>query len=1590
MRKVWMGLAAVLLLAGFAQADLTVVWVDDDGGANLYNTVATYWSVTSPGKWEALVDEDTGAIFSFKDLTDAGWLTNGHANYMGQSTITGGTVAYDLATPMLWFNGRETDVLRSSTLADVADRLTFTPGTSTFTITYTEDGTDPLRYEATDPKYYLWGEPINGTPYLGCASGDVYSTVTVTLNEADGNGTIFDWSWVCEINDDLDGRIFQVSGYVSHEVMMETSYTSYNPNEVAQTITKEETKADGAWNPAAPVSYSTRTIDDGGLNSLYGLTVGRTFTLDHVVGHTGDYTAGGVFWTDTWATSRSVRCSMPGNPSSTPVVPNGTTKTWSGTLRINIGDGLLANTSTTMSTVTAAPSGVPADGATTATVTINLRDGNGLVISGEDAAITVLMSGGPTNTIESPVRDLGNGKYEATIASDAAGPQTVSVEVDNGTSTLTLADTPTVDFFSTGVDAGNSFVDALLSKVPSDGSLPGAFEITLRNSGDNPVLGLVNADFTIHEDGGSDLGLTVTEVGNGVYRATGYTNSTAATYTISVVADSVAITDTASVEVTDDSFPALFFTAHPTIANIGVVTCRETDDSQSYWQLTIDENAYDTGGGGRCMSFFDLRGSGYSDPAYDYAYRYAPWYEQSPFMFTAASSVTDQVYTAGAKIDGMIAYNYTIQGTPYGGAEAVVDSAVTIHAADATGTKFESNNTFSNPTATTDNNVRIMTRNRLHTQQDDPADGLWDTSESDPSGYGSPPNLVTVVGNHTVSVANAGDAIAAGMFPGLSFTLTAEDVYDHPYVTNNQLYDNYGADYHELEITFAVSDQPTNSGIAGGASFSNRSELMIGLAGPIPTPGDPDADMTSVGAAPDTVTANGINTTTVTIVLRDAAGMPVGGVSPANLVVNCDGSNNFISSTSEVVNGTYEATIKSTTAEVKNVSVVWTGTVTMTTQPVVTFIAVGNPDSALSSVVGADDNYIEADGATTYKVTITLLNANGDAIPGVEGDLDINVTGGAVPGAVTHLGAGVYEVDLTSTIGAEMTVTVTYDPGGANITLDDTVEVVFVISCGELVYSGDDISAGDGTMTIRSQHNVTATGAWELEVTRAGDVIRTLLFDDLTDSGDFNYAGDIWGGANGLFVADAGGPFVEVTKTADEYVFTRTTADAEWERKTVYTLKPSNTFGMFLYATRTVENVGVADQLLEYGMMSAYLGLGVGPCNAGIPYGLDGLPGVGGFDDDDDTVVDNPEEIGYGDDYGATGAECYLTTPYDGSELRYHKDSGDADAIWQFEDNVDRGDHDAGGGHGTDGIYDATDVMWAEFTVMDNATTLGLGMTAGRTWSLSSDIVAYYPGTAIGNIYLNTNGTVYDALVVAITPREWNGNVRADFYDDPLGDYRNATVGQVWSKEFVYFCDIPCPTAPLTETIEVTAVADFNWVYPNTPVTTHTPPWTTYPTPDPAAMPNHYATITIDMTTGGADTYTIVIDQDGGVLTDFSVRDATQLVGWDGAAATTVDVAGGLDTVSTPGSYTLNVNVTGDSMGGVDSKPVTMKLRVFADVDDSGSVDTTDKLEINRELNGIAVTPGITPRMLDLTGNSAIDTNDKLQVNRNLNGLLVP
>ena len=73
---------------------------------------------------------------------------------------------------------------------------------------------------------------------------------------------------------------------------------------------------------------------------------------------------------------------------------------------------------------------------------------------------------------------------------------------------------------------------------------------------------------------------------------------------------------------------------------------------------------------------------------------------------------------------------------------------------------------------------------------------------------------------------------------------------------------------------------------------------------------------------------------------------------------------------------------------------------------------------------------------------------------------------------------------------------------------------------------------------------------------------------------------------------------------------------------------------------------------------------------------------------------------------------------------------------------------------------------------------------------------------------------------------------------------------------------------------------------------------------------------------------------------------------------------------------------------GHASIAVPVTVRTLGDVNGDTVVDTSDKVEMDRFLNGI-VTP-MTLRELDLTGNGVIDTEDKLVVNRLLNGIVIP
>ena len=183
--------------------------------------------------------------------------------------------------------------------------------------------------------------------------------------------------------------------------------------------------------------------------------------------------------------------------------------------------------------------------------------------------------------------------------------------------------------------------------------------------------------------------------------------------------------------------------------------------------------------------------------------------------------------------------------------------------------------------------------------------------------------------------------------------------------------------------------------------------------------------------------------------------------------------------------------------------------------------------------------------------------------------------------------------------------------------------------------------------------------------------------------------------------------------------------------------------------------------------------------------------------------------------------------------------------------------------------------------------------------------------------------------------------------------------------------------------LEITATADFAWVYQNTAITTGD---------------RHQSVLTVAITGGNVagQTYAITVQENGGMVTNFQVMVAVAIVA---GTPQTGSVLGGMRGATTPSAfvsgayvpYLLNVTVTGSPAGQTATVDVPLVLRMLGDIDGDGAVTATDKLEMNKTLNGLATLPGIGLRELDLTGDGAtVNAEDKLVINQVLNGLAVP
>ncbi len=232
----------------------------------------------------------------------------------------------------------------------------------------------------------------------------------------------------------------------------------------------------------------------------------------------------------------------------------------------------------------------------------------------------------------------------------------------------------------------------------------------------------------------------------------------------------------------------------------------------------------------------------------------------------------------------------------------------------------------------------------------------------------------------------------------------------------------------------------------------------------------------------------------VTVTLRDAQGNVV---FDAGDVVEVFASRGVVGGVTDNGDGTYSASVTSSTvAGVAVVSFAVGGVVSGNTVEVA-FVA-GAVDANASSVVAVPVSVV-ADGVAGSVVTVTLRDAQGNAVGVSAGVVGISSTRGVVGGVTDH-GDGTYSASVTSVVAGAATVSFAVD----GVVSGNTVGVEFVpgpadanastITATRAIIEADGVSSANLIVTVRDQFgNLVINGANTITLdTTLGDLGNTV------------------------------------------------------------------------------------------------------------------------------------------------------------------------------------------------------------------------------------------------------------------------------------------------------------------------------------------------------------------------------------------------------------------------------------------------------------------------------------------------------------------
>jgi len=507
------------------------------------------------------------------------------------------------------------------------------------------------------------------------------------------------------------------------------------------------------------------------------------------------------------------------------------------------------------STVSASLSSVEADGTTTSTITVTLKDTKGSVMSGK----TVTLAQGAGSSTITTVTGTTNSSGQATFTVKSTKAETVSYTATDTTDSIAVTQTASVTFTAGVPTAASSTVSSSLSSLESDGATTATITVTLKDANGNAVSGKT---VTLAQGTGSSTITTVTGTTNSSGQAAFTVKSTkaeAVTYTATDTSDGVVVTQTASVT---------FTAGTPSAANSSVAASESTVIGNGSSTATITVTLKDANGNlvsGKTVTLAQGTGSSTITTVT------GTTNSSGQATFTVKSSRAETVtYTATDTTDSVVvtqtaSVTFTLvndapsftKGADQtvledAGAQSVSGWATSISA----GPSDESSQTVSF-TLSNDNNALFSVQPAVA------ADGtLTYTPAADASGTAT----VTISATDNGGTANGGDDTSDSQ----TFTITVTAVNDVPSFT-------MGADQTLPEDAGAQTVGGWATSISAGATNESAQTVSFTVSNNNNALFSAQPAVASDGALTYTPAANASGTATVTIYLSDDGGTANGG-----------------------------------------------------------------------------------------------------------------------------------------------------------------------------------------------------------------------------------------------------------------------------------------------------------------------------------------------------------------------------------------------------------------------------------------------------------------------------------------------------------------------------------------------------------------------------------------------------------------------------------------------------------------------------------------------------------------------------------------